>query len=178
MKHIQTAWKSLSPAYLSLALLLAALVFVFSVWLPNLGLIREIVFSPRLTVLNKASFLWHSLGAIATNFSVLSATLVVFISVLFGLNIALTVVYFRRRIALQKAGGMSVVGMLAGLIGIGCASCGSVLLSTFLGVGATAAFTGFLPLGGQEFSILGVVILVGSLYVTAKKLSDPLVCKI
>ena len=66
--------------------------------------------------------------------------------------------------------------LLRGLVR--CASCGSVILSTFLGVGATAAFTGFLPFGGQEFSILAIIILAASLYVTGKKIADPLVCGI
>lgn len=184
MKNIRSAWRSLysevlcKPLNLILALILAAFVFAFSVWLPNLELIRTIAASDRLDAVGKLSFLWHSLGAIGTNFSLLSATLVVLISILFGLNIALTISYFRKRITEQKAGGTSVAGMLAGLIGIGCASCGSVVLSTIFGVGATAAFTGFLPLGGQEFSVLGVAILLGSLYITGKKLADPLICKI
>lgn len=164
--------------YILLALILAMIVFVFSIWLPNLGLIRETIFSNNFAWGEKIIFLWNLLGAINTNFSALSATLLVIISVLFGLNIAVTVYYFKKRIAFQKAGGMSLAGMLAGLIGIGCASCGSVILSTFLGVGATASFTGLLPFGGQEFSILSIVVLVSTLYITRKKLSDPLVCGI
>lgn len=184
LENIRKAWGSLyheilcSPKYLLLALILATLVFIFSVWLPNWELIRNVVFSSSTSFFDKIAFLWNSLGAITTNFSGSSATLLVVISVLFGLNISLTVYYFKRRITFQKAGGMSVAGMLVGLIGIGCASCGSVILSTFLGVGAAAAFTGFLPFGGQEFSILAIIILVVSLYVTGKKIADPLVCGI
>ena len=183
LQNIQIAWTSCyetfrSPAYVALALVVAASVFVFSIWLPNLELIRAMVFASNLTLLKKVTFLWHSLGAITTNFDVLSATLTVCISVLFGLNMALTVSYFTQRLAFQKASGMHIAGMLAGLIGIGCASCGSIVLSVFLGVGATAAFTGLLPLGGQEFSILSIVILVGALYITAKKAVNPLVCKV
>src|SRR3989344_6453428 len=184
LQNIHTAWESLyreilcSPKHTLLALILTILLFVFSVWFPNLGLIRDVLFSNNFTFLNKIIFLWNSLGAVTTEFSALSATLLVVISILFGLNISLTVYYFKRRVTLQKAGGMRIAGMLAGLIGIGCASCGSVILSIFLGVGATAAFTGFLPFGGQEFSILAIIILVWSLYVTGKKIADPLVCGI
>lgn len=184
LQNVRIAWESLyreilcSPKYMLLALILATLVFVFSVWLPNWGLIRDIVFSSNTVLTDKIAFLWNSLGAITTNFNLPSATLLVVISVLFGLNISLTICYFKKRITFQKAGGMSIAGMLAGLIGIGCASCGSVILSTFLGVGAAAAFTGFLPFGGQEFSVLAIIILVGSLYVTGKKIADPLVCGI
>jgi len=176
-------WKSLSdvfrsPKYLAVALISAAIVLAFSIWLPNLGLIWDTTISSNLTLFEKISFLWNSLGAISTNFSVLSATLTILVSMLLGLNIALMVSYFIKRIAFQKASGVGVAGMLAGLIGVGCASCGSLILSAFIGVGATAAFTGFLPLQGQEFSLLSIAILVAALYITAKKVADPLVCKV
>ena len=183
-QNMRKAWESLyheilcSPKYILLALILSTLVFVFSVWLPNFGLIRDFVFSSNTAFFDKIAFLWNSLGAISTNFNGPSAIILVVISVLFGLNISLTVYYLKRRITFQKAGGMSIAGMLVGLIGIGCASCGSVILATFLGVGAAAAFTGFLPFGGQEFSFLAIIILLWSLYVTGKKIADPLVCGI
>lgn len=161
-----------------LALIFATIVFVFSVWLPNLELIQSVLFSDKTVFLDKIIFLWNSLGAITTNFNPLSAILLVLISILFGLNISFTVYYFKRRIAFQKAGGMSILGMLAGVVGVGCASCGSVILSTFLGVGATATFTGILPFGGQEFSVLAIIILLVSLYITGKKIADPAVCRI
>lgn len=186
-KHLQNiliAWKSLnegvlcSPKYLTLSLFLAAIVLLFSVWLPNLGLVWDVIFSHDFTFLNKATFLWDSLGAISTNFSPLTASFTLLISILFGLNTSLAAYYFKRRITFQRAGGMSIAGMLLGLIGVGCASCGAIVLSTFLGVGAATAVTGILPFGGQEFSVLSIIILVGALYVTAKKIADPLVCGI
>ena len=183
MRNVQMALKSLReifclPKNLAIALLVAALVFVFSIWLPNIRLIRDIVLSDNIAVLNKLSFLWFSLGAIRTNYSLFTAALLLAISLLFGMNISLTVYYFKKRIAFQKASGMSIAGMLAGLIGIGCASCGSVVLSAFLGVGATAAVTGPLPHGGEEFSLVSIAILISTLYITAKKAADPLLCKI
>lgn len=183
IKNIQIAWKSLydvfrSPKYVSVTLISAAAVLIFYIWLPNLGLIRDTIFSGDLTFLEKLNFLWNSLGAISTNFSFLSATLTILVSVLLGLNIALMVSYFKKRFAFQKASGVGVAGMLTGLIGVGCASCGSIILSAFIGVGATATFTGILPLKGQEFSLLSIIILVGALYITAKMTAEPLVCKV
>ncbi|MBA3732957.1 hypothetical protein H0W91_01110 [Patescibacteria group bacterium] len=167
-----------TPLYALISLIFTVLIFLFSVWFPNLSLVGEVVFSHNFTLLGKINFLWSSLGAIATNFSMLSAFLLIIISLLFGLNMAVTIYYFKKRIAFQKANGMSIPGMLSGLIGIGCASCGSVVLSTFLGVGAAASFTGLLPFKGQEFSFLSIIILIVALYITGKKMSDPLVCSI
>lgn len=184
LENIRIAWQAFyqdiltSPLYLCLAVLVSIITLIFSIWIPNLGLIREIIFSSDFTLIGKLTFLWNSLGAITTNFAPLTAVITLVIAILFGFNIAITAYYFKKRIAFQKAGGMSLAGMLAGLIGIGCASCGSVILATFLGVGATTAVTGLLPFGGEEFAIIGIVILIWTIYVTAKKIVDPLACGI
>lgn len=181
--NLRIAWRALyavflSPMYITIALAAAAAVLAFSIWLPNLGLIWSTVISESMSFSAKLSFLWNSLGALGTNFSTLSATLTVLVSILLGLNIALMVSYFRKRLAFQKASGVGIAGMLAGLLGVGCASCGSIVLSAFIGVGATAAFTATLPLAGQEFSLLAIAILSGTLYVTAKKSTEPLTCSV
>lgn len=176
IKTLRTIYRS--PQYLLIALFFASIVFATAVWLPNLGLIQNIVTSSAISMADKATFLWGSLGAIKTNFTPLAASLTIIISILMGLNIGVMVYYFKRRVAFQKASGGSVIGLLLSFIGIGCASCGSVVLSSIIGIGATASFVGFLPFEGQEFSLLSIIILLGTLYITAKKISDPLVCGI
>jgi hypothetical protein len=44
-------------------------------------------------------------------------------------------------------------------------------------VGASGILA-FLPLNGGEFGIIGVILLGVSLYMTAKKIQDPAICKI
>jgi len=184
LENIKIAWQSFyqailcSPRYLILSLLISIFTLMFSIWIPNLGLIRDIIFSSDFTFVGKLTFLWNSLGAFTTNFAPLTAVLTLIIAILFGFNIAITVYYFKKRIAFQKSSGVSLAGMLAGLIGIGCASCGSVILATFLGVGSATAITALLPFGGEEFAIIGIVILIGAIYITAKKIADPLACGI
>ena len=73
---------------------------------------------------------------------------------------------------------MGLGGIIAGFIGVGCAACGSVILSSIFGIGATAGFIGFLPLKGQEFSLLAVGILGFSNFMISKKILDPAICKI
>lgn len=181
IQNIKTAWNSFfeailrSPAYLSLVIAISFITLIFSIWIPNLGLLGEVITSSDFSLFGKINFLWNSLGAFTTNFTPGTAIITMIVSLLFGSNVAVTVYYFKKRIALQKTSGVSVAGMLAGLIGIGCASCGSVILATFLGVGSATVVTGLLPFGGQEFAILGILLLLGAIYITAKKIADPLV---
>lgn len=110
--------------------------------------------------------------------SLTSIVLMFLISALFALNISLLIYY----LALTKSRvsktdlGKSSFGLVLGIIGVGCASCGSLFvlsLLTFLGVGGILSA---LPLHGEEFGIIGVLLLLYSNYSVMKKINDPLVC--
>lgn len=152
-------------------------VFALQVWLPNLGLIWSVITSGTMPVGDKAGFLWASLGAIGTNFTTLGAWLAGLVSLLFGLNLAFTVYYLRRGLS-ARASGVGVMGILAAALGVGCSSCGAVVLSFLLGTGATASVVGLLPLAGQEFNLLAVAVLAAGLGFTIHRLTHPDLCPI
>lgn len=163
--------------YVVLALFISFVLLVFAVWMPNLSFVKEIITSSFFSVSEKISILWSSLGAFQTNFRPFGRITLVMISLLFGLNMSLFSFYIKRRVKLQKEAGISFGGVVAGMLGIGCASCGSFILTFLLGASVSAALIGFLPLKGQEFAILGIVILIFSIISIAKKIQEPLVCK-
>lgn len=166
------------PSYAVFALLIAVSILVFAIWLPNLSFVGHVVSSPTYSTGGKFSILWSSLGALKTNFTAVSRTLTILIALLTGMNFTLFAYYLKRRFRLEKSAGTSVLGMTAGLLGIGCASCGSVLLSSIFGLSATAGFIGVLPLRGSEFGILGVLLLIWSNYSLALKIRTPMSCSI
>jgi len=176
MRAIRDALRS--PWSLAIGLVAALGVFLLSVWLPNLGVIWRVLTSGSFSPGEKIAFLWESLGAIRTNFTALGAWLTGAIAILFGLNVAVAVRYLRRRAAEARAGGAALGGVIAALVGAGCSSCGAIVLSTLFGAGATASFVARLPLGGEEFSILSVLILAATLLVTARKASQSPVCAV
>lgn len=167
------------PAYGVLALVISASVFVFAVWLPNIRLVAGILSSPDVPFLSKIKVPLSLLGSITTNFSILSATYTILIALFFGMYVSMLVYFLRKRI--NEVGQSSVttgfLGIVSGVLGVGCAACGSFLLTTLSLVGASSILS-FLPLGGSEFGILGVVLLATAVYITAKKIQSPLVCKI
>ncbi len=69
------------------------------------------------------------------------------------------------------------LGIIAGTVGIGCAACGSILLTTIFGTSAVAGVLATLPLHGGEFAIIGVLLLIVTMYILAKQISKPLICK-
>jgi len=93
------------------------------------------------------------------------------ISFLTGVNIALVVYYFRQRAQFFRGSPFGFLGGASVINGIGCSSCGSVILSSFIGLSASWTLIGALPLRGAEFSILAVVLLLYSIFSLSKKLS-------
>ncbi len=168
------------PGYLLLALIMSLTVFVFAIWLPNLRLLGSF-FQSEATLAEKLQLALALLGSIGSNFSLLSASYTIVIAVLFGIYVALLAYFIRQRVAgiSQRnlvAGGIS--GMVSGLFGIGCAACGSLILTIVLGWASAAAILAHLPLRGREFGLLGIAFLALVIYFTARRIQSPGVCKL
>ena len=169
--------------YAALAAAIALATFVLTTWLGNLGLVWQIATTQGLRFTDKARILLALIGSIATNFTTFSAATIIAIAVLFGMNVAvIAYATMERRQLVGKSGpAVSVVslgGLASGLLGIGCAACGTLLLSpalAFLGVGTLVAL---LPFGGEEFGALGVGLLSLSLIMSAKKIGQPMLCQV
>lgn len=168
------------PQYALLALITSAAIFAFAVWLPNLPLIVQIMGHSGIPFSQKLDLPISLLGSIVTNFTWLSASYTIAIAILFGMNIAMMVYFLRRRVDEVRQAGVAtgLFGITSGVIGMGCAACGSLLLTSVLSLVGASGILAFLPLNGGEFGILGVVLLGTSLYMTAKKIQNPAICKI
>lgn len=166
------------PAYLALAIATGGIVFAISTWLPNLRLIVEIMGHSQATLAQKIELPLSLLGSITTNFSTLSATYTVLIAVLFGMNVAMLVFLLKNRVAAISKNGIATgtLGIVSGLLGVGCAACGSLILTSVLSLVGAGGILYFLPLKGAEFGIIGVLLLLWSLYVIGKRIEDPLTC--
>jgi len=64
----------------------------------------------------------------------------------------------------------------SGLFGVGCAACGTFVLSPVLSFVGASGLIALLPFGGEEFGALGVAMLAFSLVLTARKIGEPLAC--
>ena len=180
LQYIQQSFTKVfaHTSYIALASSLAIAAFLFVVWLPNFGLIGEVLSTSSAPLAAKLKVVISLLGGISTNFSTLSASYTIAIAILFGIVVTMVVYLVRKRIQL---GGNTIVtgfsGTLSGILGIGCAACGSFLLMAILSsFGAAGALT-LLPLKGGEFGVLSVILLAFSLVLISKKIVEPLICK-
>jgi len=158
--------------YILLALSVFFVVLFLAFWLPNLALLSSFFLSKNIGFFEKLSFSFSVFNLFDNGKLELSSLMLFLESLLFGLNVALFSFYYKKR-KKYVGGTASIGGMMAGLLGIGCASCGSVLLSLFGFSGAVL----FLPFKGEEFNVLSIVLLLISSYVLMKRISEKS-CKI
>ena len=169
--------------YAIMAVVVAFFTFLLATWLPNLGLIWQIVISSSVPLFDKAKVLAGLASSITTNFTVVSAFSTTAIAVLFGTNAAMVTYYVRRRARLriqigQASATTSLGGLASGFIGIGCTACGSFVLGPVLTFVGATGFIALLPFQGQEFGLLGVIMLIFSIVFLARKICQPLVCRV
>lgn len=167
--------------YTQIAVLIAFLALSAAILLPNTAIIGQVFWSENISLYAKFSFLGTMYGSLITNFSLLSAISTVLIAGLFGVNTALLTFYIRRRQNKSqnvKGNTAGFLGAVSGVFGIGCAACGSVIISGLLALFGASGLLALLPLHGAEFGVVGVVLLMYSVYQLCKRINDPLVCSI
>lgn len=165
--------------YALTAILIAVSVFVFAVWLPNISLILTVLTSEAGTFADKLSFLFSLLGSITTNFTVVSATSTILIAILFGVNVALLLYYIRKvqvKGGIRTLSGLGIAGLVSGFLGVGCAACGTFILSSSLVLIGVGGILTYLPLSGGELGFIGVALLGYSIYRIVKKIEAPNIC--
>ncbi len=137
----------------------AFLVVFVAVWLPNWRFLWHLTSSVDFTPNQKVGLLATTLDSFRTNFSPLAVVVVTAIAIETGVYISLLVFWWQRRAEVFSLPGVGFWGTISGLLGIGCASCGSIILTGLLGLATTTAFLGWLPFRGQEFGFLAIGLL-------------------
>ena len=159
------------PAYLAIAGMVSFLMFTLALWLRNLSLLKEIIVSSAFSFSGKILFIVNFFGSIATAVTPFSAFLVILISILFGINASLLIYYIKQAKKLPRKEGIGTAGaFVSGILGIGCASCGSFLLGAILASFGASGLIMSLPLRGGELTILSIALLLLSIFLIAKSI--------
>ncbi|MCH7492571.1 hypothetical protein IID19_03180 [Patescibacteria group bacterium] len=166
------------PWFVVLALLVTTILVAINSLLPQRDLMATIFTSDSFDGAARAKIVGSLLLTFGVNVTLTGKVLFAIITITAGISISLLVYYLKNRIKFDLAGGTSTLGIFLSLIGVGCASCGSVILSSVIGLSATGAFVGFLPLQGLEIGLLSLSLLMWSIYSVSKKIQNPLLCKV
>ncbi len=100
------------------------------------------------------------------NYIYASFLLVLILSLLFGIYFSLVIFKLSFSMSIGKQGIAGSIGSLVGAFGVGCPTCGAFLFAL---IGAPLALM-YLPFRGIELQIIGIFILVMSIYFTGKSI--------
>jgi len=181
MKYLYSLIRIVSkPAYFTVVVLVALSVILLSNLLSVYKFLKWVVVTDLLTFFSKLKIVWSwgVIGGWSINSTLASRLIIVIVALLAGINVSVLVFYFRKKFKLQKSAGLGVIGVFTSFLGIGCTACGSVILSTIFGLGATAAVLNYLPLKGYEIGLFSIILLLVSTYNIIKKINNPVLCEI
>lgn len=109
------------------------------------------------------------------HFSAISLILNFIVALLFGIYIALLI--YKNEIVKSKKISEKAIGISGATIATlasGCSACGL----PFLGFIGLPVIFSYLPFGGNELKILGILLLAISIHIVVKNIKNNLVCKI
>ena len=168
------------PIYGVLTFRAAALTLSVLLLLPNQALLFSVLLSPVVSLVSKVAFVITLHGTLLTNFAWYAAIYTVLIAFLFGVNASLLWYYIKRSRGFKRANRSLTFtgfgGLTSGLLGIGCAACGTIIISAGLQLLGIGWLLSYLPLGGAEFGFIGVLLLLITAHSLIKRINDPLVC--
>ena len=158
-----------NPAYIFCALLVAIVVFGVAAWVRNIELLWDTIGS---------SAFFYVLWGTAVSAGGISFATTVAVAILFGINIALFIYAYRERTTAPKGTIPALGGFISGVFGIGCASCGSFLLGSFLASIGASWFLAYLPFHGAEFGFLAIILLLISISWLCKSIIQGNTCSV
>lgn len=154
------------------------LLWTIASWLSNLDLLSHTLGNPKFDGSAFLAFFVYGLAIPVLNSPPLTLVFLIVAVALTGWQAGLLAYAVGKRFHLLRSTGSSALGAAVALLGVGCSACGSVILTSLLGVGATAGLVAVLPLGGAEFPLLASLILAATITHTSRRLLAPEICPV
>ena len=126
--------------YILIAVIAALAFFELIYWLFNYDLISLLFFNPAIDISTKISVFLSPLTTMSNANGTLATIEMWLIALIQGINIALLtyVIRHQRKVSAGALGGSSFVGLLA-IIGLGCPSCGTSLITPVVALFASSS---------------------------------------
>jgi len=153
-----------SPAYAALSVVSAFVGLNLFVVSQNTDLFTSVVVSGDLPLSARAAVLVGLYPFVGTAFSAAEGVVLLAVAALFGINISMLAYQLRENRVSVREGSGSAAGVALGVLGAGCAACGTAVLAGILSLFGAAGVLTLLPLGGLEFALGALVLLALSVY--------------
>jgi len=152
------------PLYAIISVIAAGAALTLFVLSLNVELVNDLIIGGVLPPTDRVTILVELYPFVGTSFGVLSGALLSIVSALAGVNVAMAGYHIREHELTVAGSGASILGVVFGTLGAGCAACGSAVLLGILGLFGISTSLLFLPLDGLEFALLALVVITVSIY--------------
>lgn len=152
------------PSYTAGAVVAAVAALTLFVTSLNLQLATDLIIGGTLPPIDRLSILAELYPFIGTSFGVVSGAVLTTVSTLTGINVAMAAYHIREHDLTVASGGASLLGVVFGTLGAGCAACGSAILLGFFGLFGVSTSVFLLPLDGLEFALLALAVITLSIH--------------
>lgn len=130
-----------------------------------------------LPVTKRLSLFFGTFFDFKSTFTSGSLMLAILGSFLGGINLSLAYTYMKIRGRLILRSGLySGIGLIFAFFGVGCAACGTALVSLIIGFFGFSAMLHVLPYQGEEIGYIGLIFLCIATYSLSRKVMAPNVC--
>lgn len=169
------------PQYTLLAIVVSILFYELIFWFLNLGLAQYLLTTPFLTFIDKVELIIGSYSGIFTQpYSELAIMLFV-VSVLQGMAVASMAYMIKADRAMNKntlkeLGGTGIAGAFS-VFGLGCAACGTSLVTPILTFFFASSSVALAEIVGVYSAMLALIVALITVYLLGLKLATKLVLR-
>lgn len=153
-----------APAYAAFAAATAWASLTAFVLSQNPALVTDLILGGPLPIADRLVLVREQYPFLGTNYGTLAGVALLVVAALVGVNLALVAYHVREHGLSASGSGGSAVGIVLGVLGAGCAACGSAILPGVLSLFGASGAVFLLPLDGLELSLLAVATLLLSTY--------------
>lgn len=152
------------PAYAAVAVVAGVLGLTLFVATQNLRPVLDLVVGGPLSLDARLTVLLELYPVVGSVYGPLTSTVLVVLAALIGVDVAMVAYHLREHGLSAREGSTSVVGVVLGTLGAGCAACGTAVLAGLLSLFGAAGLVTLLPLDGLELPLLASFVVVLSIY--------------
>ncbi|ERH01735.1 MAG: hypothetical protein J07HN6_01292 [Halonotius sp. J07HN6] len=152
------------PAYAVFGVVAAVTSLTLFSLSQNLTLTADLIVGGSLPLADRLVLVVEQYPFVGTNYSAVDGAALLLVVSLVGANLTLVTYHLREHDLSAAGSGGSLLGVALGVLGAGCAACGSAILLGVLSLFGASGLVLLLPLGGLELSLLAVIALVLSTY--------------
>ncbi len=168
------------PKYIVLAALAAFAIFFSTLWFPEVPLIGFYLSDPTFSDTDIYSLVTQILLSSIIGISLIELIYIAMVAVLVGINFSLFVFYLRMYRSAPSVTGVAggFLGTVFAFLGFGCASCGTIFLSTLSVAASGVGLYALSPYLGIGLGITGTLMLLLSAVLLSRAINKPPVCPI